>query len=108
MNGFQLVKSMKKAAPAGRLEVELAQVIDLELEQEVMIDKFDIRCSLDNISRVSDDNPYEIDITALPPPMTVTTNATLQDYINDGLLLDFMIAIDFTSSNGTFNGYFVY
>jgi hypothetical protein len=102
IHGFQLVKSMKKQeAPAGSLEVEMAQLIDLELEQEVMIDRFDVRCSLDDISRISEDNPYAIDITTLPAPMAVTTTATFRDYVNDGLLLDFMVAIDFTSSNGT-------
>jgi hypothetical protein len=102
IHGFQLVKSMiKQEALAGSLEVEMAQLIDLELEQEVMLDRFDVHCSLDDISRISDDNPYAIDITALPAPMAVTTTATFHDYVNDGLLLDFMVAIDFTSSNGT-------
>eukprot|EP00980_Cylindrotheca_fusiformis_P022407 scaffold9278_cov170-Cylindrotheca_fusiformis.AAC.8 len=98
--GFGLVKSIKKNSPAGRLNVELAQVIDLELEQEVMIDTFNMSCSLDDSSRASEDNPYAVDIASLPPAIATPASATFQDYIDDGLLLDFMIAIDFTSSNG--------
>lgn len=44
------------------------------------------------------EDPYAIDIAALPTPMTAP--ATFQDYVNAGCHLDFCVAIDFTSSNG--------
>jgi hypothetical protein len=95
---FPLSKTMEKAKQVGSIGIKMAQIIDLVSEQEVMIDKFRVRYSLSEDSRMSEENPYAIDIAALPAP--VQAPATFKNYVNDGLLLDFMVAIDFTSSNG--------
>jgi hypothetical protein len=130
-NGFQLVRSMKKHKLVGRLKVSLAQLIDketdtvigqdaddgsrqlIDTERDAVIGQdaddgssggskpFDIHMPISDMSRVSDD-PYTIDIATLPAPMAAP--ATFQEYVNDGCLLDFCVAIDFTSSNGKLIG----
>jgi hypothetical protein len=111
-NGFQLVRSMNKPNKlVGRLRISLAQLVDAETDTVIRQDvdygsssgnkPFDIHMSLGEMSRVSDD-PYTIDIATLPTPMEAP--ATFQEYVNDGCLLDFSVAIDFTSSNGKLMG----
>lgn len=43
-------------------------------------------------------DPYAVDMATIPA--VPTSAATFHDYVKDGLLLDFCVAIDFTSSNG--------
>jgi hypothetical protein len=96
--GFRLHRSMQKAKMVGRLKIPLAQLIDTENSNR----EFDVRMSVAEMPRVGED-PYTIDIATLPTPMaapSTTPAATFQDYVNDGCLLDFCVAIDFTSSNG--------
>ena len=47
------------------------------------------------------EDPYAVDIAAIPVSVA-TPEFCFQDYVNDGLQLDFCVAIDFTSSNGRF------
>jgi hypothetical protein len=109
---------MQNPKMVGRLTIPLAQLIDTENSSR----EFDVSMSVSESTRVNDedpyaidlatmpttttpisDDPYAIDITTMPTPMaapSTTTTATFQDYVNDGCLLDFCVAIDFTSSNG--------
>ena len=85
INGFSIFKSIDSQVPVGRLDVPLAQVIDLKLEQEVVIDTFQMNCVEDCHSGL---------------PRSSITESSFSAYIDNGWLLDFLIAIDFTSSNG--------
>lgn len=100
-NGFNLFKSMDRQKTVGRLAVPMAQVIDLNLEQEVMIDSFRLNSGGDAADGLSNQtNPSFTDISAMPTGSSSPTASSFLDYIHNGWLLDFMIAIDFTSSNG--------
>ncbi len=104
MHGFELRRDMTQLKPIGRLQVRLAQVMDI----------FN-RAATDCTSIIDDDSSTELDdidvfapstplaklptaIAALPTPMAAP--ATFQDYIKSGWRLDFYVAIDLTSSNG--------
>lgn len=108
-NGFRLQRSTQKSKEVGRLKVPLAQLIDTRLNTDLTSDAtstdsgsrdFNIHLSVSEMGRVSDDDPYAIDIAALPTPMAAPSTASFQDFIDGGWLLDFCVAIDFTSSNG--------
>ena len=104
-NGFQLHKSVlaNKKTDAGRLRVVLAQLIDTTKE-DYSNESLDVHRSLNDLSKYSDTNdpdPYAVDIARLPTPLAAPV--TFQDYVRDGILLDFCVAIDFTSSNGKRN-----
>mmetsp|Transcript_19118 Transcript_19118/g.47260 ORF Transcript_19118/g.47260 Transcript_19118/m.47260 type:complete len:285 (+) Transcript_19118:751-1605(+) len=101
VNGFSIFKSIESQEIVGRFEVPMIQVIDLKLEEEVMIENFQLNCAEDNDSALSSrTNPFAFDISATPTDATSPAESSFSDYIDNGWLLDFMIAIDFTSSNG--------
>ena len=85
-DGFNIFKSIDSHVVVGRLDVPLAQVVDLKLEQEVMIENFEM---------INDEAN-----SALLSRSPTTSSASFHDYIENGWFLDFMVAIDFTSSNG--------
>jgi len=86
IKGFRIFKSIGSQVVVGRLDVKLAQVVDLKLEQEVMMDSFQMN---------GDEDVFSPGFSRSP-----TTVSSFSNYIDSGWLLDFMIAIDFTSSNG--------
>lgn len=86
IKGFRIFKSIGSQVVVGRLDVTLAQVVDLKLEQEVM---------MDSIQMNGDEDVFSPGFSRSP-----TTVSSFSNYIDSGWLLDFMIAIDFTSSNG--------
>lgn len=105
--GFVLQRNISKKPNkhVGRLLVKLAQVMDLSDDENnaslieppfALTNDYGNNATLINGHTTND--PYTIDMAALPTPMAAP--ATFQDYINGGWKLDFYIAIDFTSSNG--------
>ena len=96
-HGFSLQRSMSSLKEVGRLCVQLAQVINADDGSVVIEGVWDGEEEAIARSETIED-PYAIDIAALPTPMTAP--ATFQDYVNAGCHLDFCVAIDFTSSNG--------
>jgi hypothetical protein len=110
-NGFQLQKSLDTVEVVGRLRVHLAQVIDNaeggdNVTRSFYGDTSDIFAECDVIptphrkeSLRDLDDPYVVDLANMPKPMV--SPAYFQDYVEDGCQLDFCVAIDFTSSNGT-------
>jgi hypothetical protein len=99
--GFVLKSSLisRKQKEVGRLRVVLAQLIDTAKEETIQT--FGVHRSLNELPSSGKDepaDPYAIDIAKIPTPMAAP--ATFQDYARDGILLDFCVAIDFTSSNG--------
>jgi hypothetical protein len=100
-HGFSLQRSMSNLKEVGRLCVQLAQVINADDGSVVIEGVWDgEEEAIANESTRSGtiEDPYAIDIAALPTPMAAP--ATFQDYVNAGCHLDFSVSIDFTSSNG--------
>lgn len=95
-SGFPLQRSMDKPKQVGRLLVKMAQVMDLSNKNDSSIDHDDLS-SMTSFPDTIADQPYTIDIGALPTPLAAP--ATFQDYMKSWNL-DFTVAIDFTSSNG--------
>jgi hypothetical protein len=104
-HGFILKRSLasRKQKEVGRLRVTLAQLIDTAKEDAT--ETFDVHKSLNDIGappsssgKDASADPYAIDMAKIPTPMAAP--ATFEDYVRDGILLDFCVAIDFTSSNG--------
>lgn len=95
-DGFPLQRSLSKAKEVGRLQVRLAQVMDLVNDTERSV-PFDIHMSMANLPPQTVD-PYAVDIASLPTP--IAAPASFQEYVQGGWKLDFCVAIDFTSSNG--------
>ena len=100
--GFRLQRDInKKPKPVGRLDIALAQLIGTQdgvrLFNESVGDRTMKRGGNNDVN-------YAVDITTLPSPIKApssrTPTANVQDYTNTGCLLDFCVAIDFTSSNG--------
>ena len=91
---------MQKRKSVGRLSVPLAQLINTALDEDETLKELDVHASIQGMQRAEGDDPYAIDIAALPSPIAAPKAASFHDYIEAGYLLDFCIAIDFTSSNG--------
>lgn len=100
-HGFSLQRSMSNLKEVGRLCVQLAQVINADdgsVAIEGVWDGEEEAIANESTRSTTIEDPYAIDIAALPTPMAAP--ATFQDYVNAGCHLDFCVAIDFTSSNG--------